>query len=115
MKSFQLTKDHIKLLRSAWVGWDHGEFGAPAIDCKRPYGNSDVYHDIAEILDEPVHPDENGDLPDWFLKRADRLHQETRTALQIILATGEFKTGLYEASDYGRDWKFVSPLIKEEL
>jgi hypothetical protein len=33
-----------------YITWDDCEFGAPACDCKRPYGNSDVYGDMAEIL-----------------------------------------------------------------
>ena len=49
-KLFELTEEHIKLLRQMCVSWDDCEFGAPAIDCKRPYGNSDVYSDIAKIL-----------------------------------------------------------------
>ena len=41
VETFNLTVDHIKLLRRANVGWDGGEFGAPAIDYRRvtPYGN----------------------------------------------------------------------------
>ena len=40
--------------------WDDCEFGAPAIDCKRPYGNSDVYNDIAKILEiKGIMVDEN--------------------------------------------------------
>ena len=50
---FTVTDEHLKLLRGAYVGWDDCEFGAPAIDCKRPYGNSDVIADIAEILEVP--------------------------------------------------------------
>lgn len=50
MKTFEVKEEHIKLLRSAYTSWDDCEFGAPAIDCKRSYGNSDVLGDMAEIL-----------------------------------------------------------------
>src|ERR1700734_729843 len=87
---FTVTEDHLKLLRHAYVGWDDCEFGAPAIDCKRPYGNSDVIDDIAEILgvpDEQVRDEESEILPG--VKAAFTcLHGETATVLQIALATG---------------------------
>jgi hypothetical protein len=51
---FTVTEDHLKLLRRAYIGWDDCEFGAPGIDPKRPYGNSDVIGDIAEILGEEL-------------------------------------------------------------
>ena len=49
-KKFTLTENHIKLLCRAYVGWNGAEFGAPSIDPKRPYGNSDVLHDMGDIL-----------------------------------------------------------------
>jgi len=39
-----------KLLRSANLSWDDCEYGAPQIDPKRPYGNSNVPDDIREKL-----------------------------------------------------------------
>lgn len=46
----EIKPEHIKLLvRANWQFIDC-EYGAPAIDCKRPYGNSDVEEDIANIL-----------------------------------------------------------------
>ena len=47
---FEVTEEHIQLLRDMVVTWWNCEFGAPAIDPKRPYGNSWVYGDIAETL-----------------------------------------------------------------
>jgi hypothetical protein len=37
---FTVTDDHLRLLRRACVSWDQAEFGAPEVDCKRPYGSS---------------------------------------------------------------------------
>jgi len=48
--SFEITREHLKLLKNMYVGWDDCEFGAPNIDPKRPYGNSDVINDIANAL-----------------------------------------------------------------
>lgn len=44
------TVDHLTLLKEACWGWDDAEFGAAAMDAKRPYGNSDVEEDLAEHL-----------------------------------------------------------------
>ena len=52
-RRFTVTDEHLRLLRRAHVTWVDAEFGAPEIDGKRPYGNSDVYSDIAEILGIP--------------------------------------------------------------
>lgn len=57
--TFTLTEDHIKLLSRAYIGWEDSEFGAPSIDCKRPYGNSYVEGDVAEILEWKPSKDED--------------------------------------------------------
>jgi hypothetical protein len=107
-RRFTVTDEHLRLLRRAYVTWTNAEFGAPEIDCKRPYGNSDVYSDIAEILGIPEDEwsdEDMGVLPEaeWrFL----RLHVETGLVLQIALATGEFRPGNYVREDRWDDtWK----------
>ena len=96
-RRFTVTDEHLRLLRRAHVTWMDAEFGAPEIDCKRPYGSSGVYSDIAEILGIPEDDWSDGEfnpLPEveWrFL----RLHVETAVVLQIALATGEFRPGRY--------------------
>jgi len=110
MKSFKLKQEHIKLLKNAYISWDDCEYGAPAIDCKRPYGNSDVEMEMVKILGYKVFEDGHGDKhltkeqSDYLRK----LHEETQDALQIILRNLEVKPGVYEASEYGSDWKFVT-------
>jgi hypothetical protein len=108
IKRFTVTDEHLRLLRRAYISWDETEFSAPGINPKRPYGNSNVFADIAEILGVPDSEWVDADqelIPDaeWrFL----RLHVETAIALQIGLATGEFRAGRY-ARGNGRDnnWK----------
>jgi hypothetical protein len=98
---FTVTEEHLRLLRCARVFWYDAEFGAPSIDPKRPYGDSNVFGDIAEILDVPGSEWADEDLSPsldarWrFLRR----HVETAIALQIALATGEFRTGHYVRDD----------------
>jgi len=102
---FTVTEDHLKLLRRMWVTWEDCEYGAPAIDCKRPYGNSSVDLDIAEILGWPI--DEEDGLTDEQRSAAALIHEQTQYALQIALGTGIFETGTYETGPYHRDWKKV--------
>ena len=105
-QTFTINENHLKLLRRAYVGWEDAEFGAPAIDCKRPYGNSSVYQDIAEIigLTLPDYDNDEDFTPEQTAEMG-KLHRETQTALQIILATGEFSAGEFTADKYSADWK----------
>ena len=107
----RVTEDHIKLLRRAYITWEDCEFGAPAIDCKRPYGNSSVLIDIAEILGIAIPKEDDWEWPEGVEARMRQLHRETQTVLQIILSTGEMKPGLYALPDgigqYGIDWQRI--------
>lgn len=107
-RDFTVTDEHLRLLRRAHITWDGAEFGAPQIDPKRPYGNSNVFADIAEILEVPESEWAGEGLnplldAEWrFL----RLHVETAIALQIALATGEFRTGRHVRDDeWDGRWK----------
>lgn len=96
---FTITEEHLKLLKRNFVGWEDCETGAPAIDCKRPYGNSDVIGDIFELLgwDEV---DKNSIVENIDQKtNALRLHAETKIVLQICLITQSFSAGKYVRSD----------------
>lgn len=44
------TLDHLTLLREAVWEWSDCEYGAPAIDPKRPFGSSNVEDSLAELL-----------------------------------------------------------------
>lgn len=104
---FTVTEEHLKLLRRAYVSWDDCEFGAPEIDCKRPYGNSDVIEDIGEILGYPEEHYRDPVTEDYYEIVADnftKLHAETVIVLQIALATGEFKVGRYQCDKYSANW-----------
>ncbi len=92
VREFTVTEDHLKLLRHACLYSDYGEgYGAPAINPKRPYGNSDVERDIAEILDAPDsdwewdEDDEYLDLTTEAREHFTRLHVETMLVLHIAL------------------------------
>ena len=98
---FELTKDHIKLASKMYVTWQDCETGAPAIDPKRPYGNSSVEFDICEILGWKMKGDD-GDGPCYSSKQlveAEAIHLEMEIALQIILSCKTFEPGNYVQTD----------------
>lgn len=113
---FEIKPVHLKLLQKMFVGWQDCETGAPEIDPKRPYGNSDVVQDMHYILtgsylDEDEleekglsYDDELDKLHELYIP----LHREMDTVLQIVLHTMSFETGIYEKADYGKSWIKIS-------
>lgn len=113
-ETFTLTEQHIKLLTNTVIDWNNCETGAPCIDPKRPYGNSDVTGDIRDLLglkaDRCPHCDEVIDQSEETELELERLHKETQTALQVVLHTKSFRVGEYERRpfDYsGSRWELV--------
>jgi len=49
---FELKQVHLDLFKEMYVDWDDCEFGAPAINPKRPYGNSDVFEFVIYVKKE---------------------------------------------------------------
>jgi hypothetical protein len=109
-QTFELTPELVKLLRASvvddqFMGY---EYGAAAINPKRPYGNSSVLRGVAEILGLPTN--EDGDPLGEAWTRAHLLHQQTPLALQVVLSTGSFEPGLYErVTGSDRAWKLLVP------
>lgn len=105
---FTVREEHIKLLRRAYVQWQDCEFGAPEIDPKRPYGNSGVISDIAEIL--AIKPAKCCDHEQEFSREQEEtlteLHRGTEQALQILCRLGSLEPGEYVNEDgYGDNWR----------
>ena len=106
-KTFEVKEEHIKLLRNACTGWDDCEFGAPGLNCKRPYGNSDVFGDMARILGIKLQGDGGCEPTDEQAAYMLKLHTELETVLQIIFSTGRMETGWYEEVKY-YEWVPIS-------
>lgn len=96
-ETFELTEDHIKLINRMYVDFcDEGYDGAPAVNLKRPYGNSYVIGDLYEIVHDKEAPDDPyGEISEEEQERLMELHRETAIALQIVLSTLKFEPGLY--------------------
>ena len=109
-KTFIVTKEHLKLLRHFQVGWQDCETGAPEIDPKRPYGNSDVPQDIYEILHDKRGKkltSKEKELTEEEKKSYLKLHLEMEIVLQIILSIGAFEAGEYRCKKYSTNWEKV--------
>ncbi len=107
MTEFLVTEDHIKLVEKFYVKWFDCEYGAPCIDPKRPYGNSGVVNDIADILGWEIP--EYG-TPEWdeMSQKCGDIHQETQVVLQILTchAREGIRPGLYEMTPMKvRQWR----------
>lgn len=118
-ETFTLKQEHFDLLSKSWVQWQGDEFGAPEIDPKRPYGNSDVFNDIHRILTgEEWDYDEEEEMPLELENTYRKLHEETETALQVILNNlgGFCPPGEYQREPYGGKWELVfyecMPIVK---
>jgi len=111
INEFELKQEHINLLKETWINWEDCEFGAPAIDCKRPYGNSSVEDDIAEIIKLPKKGNWDYKEECWkesATEKLNDLHKETQIALQIILHCQTFKLGIYKKDDkYEQEWTYL--------
>lgn len=112
-KEFTLTKTHIELLSKVYVAWDDCATGAPCIDPKRPYGNSNVIKDMYVILTgKEDWYDLSSEIQSELQSEYLELHGELETALQIILYTKSFVPGIYEEERmYGNEWKLISKKV----
>ena len=122
-EEFVLTEQHIALLRRAQIVWHeaHGPEGdyanpvgidVPRFNPIRPYGNSNIEQDIADICGVEYDPDVlygEGPESDALNARLMKLHEETMTALQIVLETGSFKPGRYFKQEWCQ-WTMVPRL-----
>jgi len=101
MARFTLTREHVDLLRAMNWRWDDTEFGAPAVDSKRPFGFSHSYYaDMAAAVGWQYDPDDQEQEDELH-----RLYHETLTALMVGLAIGSFEPGEFERN--GDGWRRV--------
>lgn len=95
MQTFILRDEHVRLLRAASIGWNEGEWGAPTIDPKRPFGSGDLPEQMARILGVSIPEDKEGLEYTRFQRTMLNLYQELKPALQVVLAAGSFVPGTY--------------------
>lgn len=105
-KHFEVTRDHIKLVRAILVGWNE-DTERVEIDTKRPYGDSDIPRSVAEAIDLDFVEIEGGEMRLTYQQeqRCWKLHRDMATVLQIIFSSGELKSGKYEYDEENDKWK----------
>lgn len=118
-ETFEVKAEHLVLLKNANVDWHTCEWGAPQIDGKRPYGNSSIYEDMANLLGVKSLRSDEFVITEADEERLWQLHKETETALQICLATQSFQPGTYyrdgiDRYDYSA-WKLLAKAQEEEV
>ena len=102
---FELTDDHLKLLPYlSWEFYTDAYFGAPAVNIKRPYGNSDVFADIAKILDKSnkLCPHCGEVIDADYSAYCQKIHSEMHIVLAIVLSVKKFESGKYIQKKYGK-------------
>ena len=107
MEKFLVIESHVELLKNMYVGWQDAEYGAPEIDPKRPYGNSDVEEDICEILKFSKSSCRNCEstYTEDQVQYAASLHKDMKKVLQILVQhPTDFKIGEYQSKD-GWAWE----------
>jgi hypothetical protein len=101
MPRFQLTADHLKLLKAAMVWHD-----STAIDGKRPYGSMTYYfYDMSILLGRNDGPRGKGGYPKALENELERLHFETMPALQVFLREVRLMPGRYTRKESYSDWE----------
>jgi sulfur relay (sulfurtransferase) DsrC/TusE family protein len=105
---FRLTSEHLKLIKTLMFAWpdeeqasdriDRGDWPAPTMDPKRPYGDMTYFQkDIADILGLKVETkDGEKVLSEVQEKAMQHLHWQMLGALQVFIENAEFKPGLYK-------------------
>jgi hypothetical protein len=97
-------------MRRLYFDWFYCETGAPCVNGKRPYGNSSVLYDIADILGVPlVEVDSEARLPDSEIPRLWDRHLEMKNFLEILCRFGEIPSGVYKRRATHCAWEKVVP------
>ena len=100
---FELTEDHLKLLSELNIDHQYGAYeGAPGADEKRPFGNSDVWEDIVDILGLGYKQDENGNYSRAEMDYLQKIFKQVAVAMSIVLQARTFKPGRYVRVNYGK-------------
>lgn len=89
IERFTVKPIHLQLIKRFYVSWNSFEFGAPTIDPKRPFGNSDVKNDFELITGECFEHS---------------LYHDLEICLQILTRNLHIEEGTYEKYGYGIDW-----------
>ena len=113
---FVLTNEHLQLIQRLNIrshsskDKKHFPYPVPAVDLYRPFGNSAVLYDVAEIAGIEPRGEMSDDvqlLSDEQKEQLKQLIAEIPTALQICTSTLSFQTGVYTRRGEWDDWQLI--------
>ena len=117
---YRLTEEQVLLIRELHVDWmpgsEIGYDGAPCVNSKRPFGNSNVGGDVHEIVDprtcDEIWNEYDEEDEDAFyekqLETYNRYYKTLGKALQVVLSSGSFEPGMYSCNKYSRNYQRVT-------
>lgn len=109
MAKFELKAEHIKLISNlnfkVSVNTFYGDKYIPAIDRKRPFGNSGATHNVMEILGWYCD-DETGEYRQEDESKAEMLLIELPVALEIVTHQRTFTPGMYDVDMYSAYYNY---------
>jgi hypothetical protein len=110
---FELTEDHINLLRN--MEWNQGEMDPVVGEFNGDYDEEEMGIIIYgkpegdfDPLDEEVIP-----YTEEQIEHLNKLKEGLPMALDIIMQTGKFEAGHYKRKFHLRDWKKYEPKDKK--
>jgi len=117
--TFEITNQHVKLLRKLWVGWEDYLY-ALAVHVKRPFGDATFFElDMADILGIDISVAKNGDISTSDREKLNNLYElylELVPAMQVLLNFGEVQTGWYQRLGEFKPWQLVTdPALLQSL
>lgn len=98
-----IKPEHIWILKKMNIRWNDEMYeGAPCVDLKRPYGNSNgVVSDITKILRENGYKIDKNEIDDYAMS----LHNSMRAVLAILCQHPEGISAGQTYARYLRDWE----------
>lgn len=108
---FVMTQHHLKLLRHLNIVETYMGEVVFGVDREHPYGEpygpSDIFSTVEEILQLPYAEDEEERI--WHTRaqnyEIESLHTDMPTALQVLLHVGSMQPGVYHRADLQSHWK----------
>ena len=105
---FTVTEQHIKAIQEMSFVWTAtSDLPDCKLDGNRPFGNSDIYVDIADILGIGVDDEEYGDYSDEDIDKIEFFFLDLRTVLEILTQTCNLMVGTYRRDSWMDKWGYI--------
>ena len=109
---FEMTKEHISLLRN--MAWNKGELDPIVGEFDGNYDEEEMGIIIYGMPEGKFDPSNDKVIPytEEQIEYLNKLKDELPMALDIIMQTGSFEVGHYRTKYHLRDWKSYTPKVK---